>query len=129
MVDLLYAGFTRSWKPKKGIMGRSGFYMGTLELMVLHTLSCGPMHGYAIGQWIAEKSGGVLEAEEGTLYPALHRLEDRGLVDSEWGTTDSGRQAKFYRLTRRGSRHLEDESTRWRTHSAAVAAVLASSGG
>ncbi len=107
-------------------MGRSGFYMGTLELMVLHTLRGGPLHGYAVGQWIAERSGGVLEAEEGALYPALHRLEDRGLVESEWGTTGSGRQAKFYRLTKKGSRHLEVERARWHAHSAAVAAVLSS---
>jgi PadR family transcriptional regulator PadR len=109
-------------------MGRSQFYVGTLELMVLHAVKGGPMHGYAIGQWIAEKSGGVLEAEEGALYPALHRLENRGLVRSEWGTTESGRQAKFYLITARGARHLATESARWREHSAAVAAVLASPG-
>jgi len=107
-------------------MGRSHFYMGTLELMMLHSLTGGPMHGYAIGQWIAEKSSGVLEAEEGALYPALYRLEKRGLVSSEWGMTETGRQAKFYRITDRGSRHLETERARWREHSAAVTAVLAS---
>lgn len=108
-------------------MGRSNLYVGTLELMVLQALKWGPMHGYAVGQWIAEQSGGVLEVEEGALYPALHRLENRGLLESEWGTTDSNRQAKFYRIMRRGRRHLESEATRWNAHAKAVSAVLASS--
>jgi transcriptional regulator len=108
-------------------MGRSNLYVGTLELMVLQTLKWGAMHGYAVGQWIAEQSGGKLDVEEGALYPALHRLENRGLVDSEWGTTESNRQAKFYQLTRKGRRHLETEAARWQEHARAVSAVLASS--
>jgi PadR family transcriptional regulator PadR len=108
-------------------MGRSRLYVGTLELMVLQTLKWGPMHGYAVGQWITEQSGGTLDVEEGALYPALHRLENRGLVESEWSTTESNRQAKFYQLTRRGRRHLGTESARWQEHARAVSAVLASS--
>ena len=108
-------------------MGRSRLYVGTLELMVLQTLKWGPMHGYAVGQWIAEQSGGSLDVEEGALYPALHRLENRGLVESEWGTTESNRQAKFYRITRKGRRHLKTETARWHEHARAVSAVLASS--
>ena len=108
-------------------MGRSRLYVGTLELMVLQTLRWGPMHGYAVGQWITKKSGGKLDVEEGALYPALHRLENRGLVESEWGTTESNRQAKFYQLTRRGRRHLGTEAARWQEHARAVSAVLSSS--
>lgn len=106
--------------------GKSSFYVGTLELMVLHTLKWGQMHGYAIGQWITEESNGVLEVEEGALYPALHRLENRGLVTSKWGTTDSKRQAKFYQMTKKGQRYLEKEAARWQNHAAAVRTVLAS---
>ena len=110
-------------------MGRSRLYVGTLELMVLQTLKGGPMYGYAIGQWIADRSGGVLEVGEGALYPALHRLENRKLVNSEWGTTESNRQAKFYRITRQGQQHLQREADRWHEHARAVSAVLASSRG
>ena len=107
--------------------GKSSFYVGTLELLMLQTLKWGPMHGYAIGQWIAAKSDGVLQVEEGALYPALHRLENRKLVTSEWGTTDSNRRAKFYRITPKGMSHLDRESARWDEHAKAVVAVLASS--
>ena len=108
-------------------MGRSNLYVGTLELMVLQALKWGPMHGYAVGQWIAEQSGGRLDVEEGALYPALHRLENRGLVESEWGATENNRQAKFYQITRKGRRHLKTEAARWQEHAQAVSAVLASS--
>ena len=86
------------------------------------------MHGYAIGKAIRGESGGVLTIEEGALYPALHRLEGRALLESEWGRTDTGRRAKFYRVTTQGAEHLVAESERWAEYSDAVAAVLGGTG-
>ena len=82
------------------------------------------MHGYAIGRAIREGSEGVLSVEEGALYPALHRLEGRGLLEAEWGKTDTGRRAKFYRVTTDGAAHLAREAARWTEYSGAVAAIL-----
>ncbi len=107
-------------------MTGSNIFTGTLDLLILQTLSGGPLHGYAIGRWIRERSEGVLDVEEGALYPALHRLEGRGWLSSEWGKTDTGRRAKFYRLTEAGEEALEEERRRWEAHSDAVAAVLGS---
>ncbi|MDT8369054.1 MAG: PadR family transcriptional regulator [Longimicrobiales bacterium] len=105
-------------------MSGSDLFTGTLDLLILRTLGCGPLHGYAIGRVIRETSAGVLDVEEGALYPALHRLERRGLLASEWGRTDTNRRAKFYAVTGAGAAHLESESTRWRDFSRAVHAVL-----
>jgi transcriptional regulator len=102
----------------------SDLYTGTLDLLILRTLSEGRQHGYGIGRAIRERSSGVLDVEEGALYPALHRLEKRGLLASEWGATDSGRRAKFYRLSPRGRTHLEEETNRWSRYSNAVRSVL-----
>lgn len=106
-------------------MSGSDLFTGTLELLVLRTLAGGPLHGYAIGKEIREGSHGVLDVEEGALYPALHRLDRRGLLSSEWGRTDTGRRAKFYSLTPAGMDHLETEARRWNEYSDAVHAVLA----
>lgn len=105
-------------------MSGSDLFTGTLDLLILRTLGGGALHGYAIGRAIREASSGALEVEEGALYPALHRLEKRGLLGAEWGRTDTNRRAKFYRVTPSGAEHLEIETERWRNHSSAVEAVL-----
>ncbi|HEX9708986.1 MAG TPA: PadR family transcriptional regulator [Candidatus Thermoplasmatota archaeon] len=105
-------------------MSGSDLFTGTLDLLILRTLEEGSKHGYAIGRWIRERSSGVLDVEEGALYPALHRLEKRGLLDSRWGRTDTGRRAKFYRLTQKGRAELERQSDRWSAFSSAVRSVM-----
>lgn len=110
-------------------MGGSDLFTGTLDILVLRTVEAGPLHGYAIGRAIREASEGVLSVEEGALYPALHRLEGRGLLEAEWGKTDTGRRAKFYSITQEGDAHLRSESARWAEYSGAVAAVLGRSVG
>ncbi len=105
-------------------MAGSDLFTGTLDVLILKTLSWGPMHGYAIGRWIRETTGDVLKVEEGALYPALHRLERKGLLDEEWRLTDTNRQAKFYTLTATGRKHLRAEMQRWSEYSTAVSTVL-----
>jgi transcriptional regulator len=97
---------------------------GTLEFLVLKTLSWGPMHGYAIGRWIFDVTRAELDVEQGTLYPALHRMEGRGWLTSTWQQTDTGRRAKVYRLTAAGRRQLEARSEDWVRTVAAVERVL-----
>ncbi|MGD8319342.1 MAG: PadR family transcriptional regulator [Gemmatimonadota bacterium] len=109
-------------------MSGSDLFTGTLDILILRTLSSGPLHGYAIGKSIRDGSDGVLAVEEGALYPALHRLEGKDLLESEWGHTETGRRAKFYRITRGGVAHLEAESERWAEYSGAVTAILGGSG-
>ena len=105
-------------------MSGSDLFTGTLDILILRTLDGGALHGYAIGRAIRDASEGVLSVEEGSLYPALHRLEGRGLLEAEWGRTDTGRRAKFYRVTTAGVEHVERESARWVAYSGAVAAIL-----
>jgi transcriptional regulator len=100
------------------------FMPGTLDMLVLKTVSRGPMHGYAIAQHIQQASQEVLRVEEGALYPALHRLEVRGWLKAEWGTSDNNRRAKFYRLTALGRRELENEAEYWHRVAAAVTRVM-----
>jgi PadR family transcriptional regulator len=97
---------------------------GTLDLLVLSTLRRGPLHGFAIASRILQGSGELLRVEEGSLYPALHRLEQNGLLASEWNPTDKGRRARFYRLTESGMAQLEVEEERWDRLARGVAAVL-----
>ena len=97
---------------------------GTLELLILKALAKGPIHGYGVAEWIHESSQDVLRVEEGALYPALHRLELRGLLASEWGTSDNNRRAKYYALTTTGRKRLAEETEYWRRMSGAVARVL-----
>jgi transcriptional regulator len=99
---------------------------GTLDVLVLKALVRGPRHGYAIAESIQQSSDEVLRVEEGALYPALHRLELRGLLRAEWGISDNNRRAKYYRLTAAGRRALADETSNWRRLSAAVTQVLES---
>ena len=98
---------------------------GTLDVLILKTLSWGPMHGYGVAQWIQQVTGDVLQVEEGSLYPALHRLERRGWVTSQWGLSDNKRRAKYYDLTAEGRRQLRAEANTWAQFSQAVAKVLA----
>jgi len=97
---------------------------GTLDALILKTLSHGPLHGYAIARWIEERTGDAIAVEEGSLYPALYRMERRGLLTAEWGLTELERRAKFYRLTRRGKAQLEAATADWARFAAAVGAVL-----
>ncbi len=98
---------------------------GTLDLMILKTLALGPMHGWGISQRIQQVSEEVLQVGQGSLYPALARLEQRGWIASEWSTSENNRRAKFYSLTRVGTRQLEKEMGEWERLSAAIALVLA----
>jgi transcriptional regulator len=100
------------------------FQKGTLDLMILKTLSWGPGHGYAIARWIERCTEDALRVEEGSLYPALHRLEERGFVVAGWGVTSTGRDAKFYRITAAGKKRLAAAQTEWKRFSAALGAVL-----
>jgi transcriptional regulator len=97
---------------------------GTLDMLVLRTLVSGPEHGYGIAVRIQERSADVLQIEEGSLYPALYRMEQRGWIASSWGVSDNNRRARFYRLTRAGRRQLDAETASWRRLSGAVARVL-----
>ncbi len=99
-------------------------FTGTLDLIILRTLQHGPIHGYAIARSIRERTEGVLEVEQGALYPALHRLNRKGWIRGEWGETETGRRARFYALTRKGISALKKESARWDAHAQAVYAVL-----
>lgn len=97
---------------------------GTLDLLILKALSWGPDHGYAVARWIEAATGEALEVGEGTLYPALHRLEERGWVEASWGISANNRRAKFYSLTKAGRAQLRVEVANWRRYAAAVFAAL-----
>lgn len=97
---------------------------GTLDVMILKTLSWGPMHGYAVAQWIQDVTGDELRVEEGSLYPALHRMERRGWIEAEWGVSDNGRRAKYYRLTPDGRSQLTERTASWDAFASAVSKVL-----
>jgi PadR family transcriptional regulator, regulatory protein PadR len=97
---------------------------GSLDLLVLKTLSLGPMHGWGISQRIQQLSAGVLEVNQGSLYPALQRMEKLGLIASAWGVTDNNREARYYRLTTSGRRALGEELERWRSFAGGLEAVL-----
>ena len=97
---------------------------GTLDVLVLKTLSWQAMHGYAISNWIRQQTDGALEIDDAALYKALHRLEHQGHVESEWGVSENNRKAKFYHLTAAGRKQLRAESTVWHAYAAAVVKVL-----
>ena len=101
---------------------------GTLNLLILKTVSWGPMHGLAVMRWIERTSGDRLTIEEGALYPALHRMEQAGWLEAEWGFTDRNRKAKFYRLSTEGRRQLTAELSKWSRYTEAVGMVLAAPG-
>jgi PadR family transcriptional regulator PadR len=97
---------------------------GTLDLLILKTLTLEPMHGWAITQRIQQISRNVLQVQQGSLYPALHRLENQGWVEAEWRTSEMGRQAKYYRLTRSGRKQLDVETANWDRVSEAIVRIL-----
>ena len=97
---------------------------GTLDLLVLRALAWGPMHGYAVARFIRDGSDGALQVLDGALYTSLHRLEDRRWVESEWGLSDKGKRAKFYRLTASGEKQLEAQCETWERFSNAIDAIL-----
>jgi PadR family transcriptional regulator PadR len=97
---------------------------GTLDLLILRTLVAGPRHGWSIARRIGELSRDVLRVNQGSLYPALYRLEDRGWLTAEWGVSSEGRRAKFYRLSAAGRKQLAEETTEWRAFSAAVNLII-----
>jgi transcriptional regulator len=97
---------------------------GTLDLLILKTLALGPMHGWAVGQRIEQVSNGVLLVQQGSLYPALHRLEQQGWIGAEWGESENNRRAKYYSLTRAGRKRLDEELANWERLSAAIALVV-----
>jgi PadR family transcriptional regulator, regulatory protein PadR len=106
-------------------MAGSDLFTGTLDLLILKALTWGPSHGYAIGRWIRETTGDVLVVQEGALYPALHRLERKGLLSEDWRESETGRQAKYYTLTPKGRAQLRSERKRWEQYAGAVARALA----
>ena len=103
------------------------FKRGAIELLILKTLSWGPMHGYGIARWIQTTTDDALRVEEGSLYPALNRLEDKGMIEGEWGVSENNRRAKFYSLSARGRQALHAEAESWNRFANAIAKVLVAS--
>jgi transcriptional regulator len=110
---------------RKSTAGAGDILQGTLDMLILRTLVTGPAHGHTIAHVIEHTSENALEVEQGSLYPALHRLEDRGLLASEWGVSENNRRAKFYQLTAKGRKHLTAETARWRQMTRAIGLILA----
>ena len=105
-------------------MKKVDILQGTLDMLVLKTLSRGTMHGYEVSKWIRETTNEALLVEEGSLYPALHRMEKRGWIQSEWGTSENNRKAKYYSLTETGSRQLQIESSGWQRMTEAISKIM-----
>jgi len=99
---------------------------GTLDVLVLKAVSWGPAHGYGVARWLQDVTDDALRIEEGSLYPALHRLEKRGFVEASWGLSENNRKAKYYRITSRGRQQLKQEASSWSAFASAVAKVLTS---
>jgi PadR family transcriptional regulator len=108
---------------------KSELPQGTLDLLILKAVAVEPVHGYAIAQRLEQVSRGVVQVPEGSLYPALHRLENRGFLAADWKRTDTGREAKFYRLTRKGRKQLEAEAASWERLIEAVGLILGMANG
>jgi PadR family transcriptional regulator, regulatory protein PadR len=104
---------------------KSDLPQGTLDLLVLKIVALGPLHGYGIAQRLQQMSQDVVQVTQGTLYPALHRLENRGLLAADWKQSETGREAKFYRLTRKGRSHLQAEEASWLRLTGAIGLILA----
>ena len=108
---------------------KSDLPQGTLDLLILRIVALGPNHGYAVAQRIRQISRDALQVQQGSLYPALHRLENKGLLSAEWKETETGREAKFYRLTAKGRKQLRDETESWARLTGAVGLILGGTGG
>jgi transcriptional regulator len=104
---------------------KADLLQGTLDLLILKVVALGPVHGYGISQRIRQISSDVLQVQQGSLYPALHRLEKRGWIEADWGESDKGRQAKFYKLSAKGKKQLAEEEETWNRLSSAVQLILA----
>jgi transcriptional regulator len=104
--------------------GRVDLPQGTLDLLILKTVALAPQHGWAISERIRQVSGDAVRVQQGSLYPALHRLDRRGWIKASWGTSENNRRARFYALTRAGRRQLDDETATWRRLTAAVGQIL-----
>lgn len=105
-------------------MAKMDLLQGTLDVLILKALSWGPLHGYAVVRWISQRTEDALRIEEGALYPALHRMEERGWIEAEWGVSENKRRAKFYRLTALGRQQLHSEAESWQRYADAVGRVL-----
>ena len=101
-----------------------GLLQGTLDVMILKALSWGPMHGFAVAKWVRSTTDDVLQIDDGALYPALHRMEHRGLIDADWDLTENKRRAKYYRLTAKGRQELRVRATSWDRYASAVSKVI-----
>ena len=108
---------------------KSDVPQGTLDLLILKVVALGPLHGYGIAQRLQQLSRDVVQVQQGSLYPALHRLENRGLLAAEWKASETGREAKFYRLTRQGRAHMNRQEASWRRLADAVGLILAGAEG
>ena len=97
---------------------------GTMDVLILRAVSWGPVHGYGVARWIERATGEALKVEEGTLYPALHRLEDRGFIEADWGLSENNRRARFYTITGAGRKQLRQETAAWTRFAQAMAAAL-----
>jgi transcriptional regulator len=117
-------GLHKPDKPEKLDKSRLDLVRGTLDVLILKVLIWGPLHGYAITSLIRRQSDDALLVEEGTLYPALWRLESKGMLEAEWGLSENNRKAKFYRLTTQGRHHLRHETKIWEAYAVAVAKIL-----
>jgi transcriptional regulator len=107
---------------------KSDLLQGTLDMLILQVVAAGPVHGYAIAQRLQQMSRDILQVQQGSLYPALHRLESRGWLQAEWNTTETGREAKFYSLTKGGRKQLNAERAGWERMSEAISLVLRTAG-
>ena len=105
-------------------MTKTDLLQGTLDMMILKALTRGPLHGYAVARWLQNATDDALRVEEGSLYPALYRMEQRGWISAEWGITERNRKAKFYKLTKVGRKQLEVEESTWQYLSAMVSKVM-----
>src|SRR4249920_2146381 len=108
---------------------KSDLPQGTLDLLILKIVALGPVHGYAIAQRLQQVSRDVVQVPQGSLYPALHRLENRGLLTADWKTSDTGRESKFYRLTPKGRKQLKEEAASWLRLTEAIELILKPAGG
>ena len=107
-----------------GVSPDLGLLQGTLDVMILKAVSWGPMHGFAVAKWIRSTTDDVLQIDDGALYPALHRMEHRGLIDADWDLTENKRRAKYYRLTAKGRQELRVRATSWDRYASAVSKVI-----
>jgi PadR family transcriptional regulator PadR len=129
---LTHRGRIGSFPPEAGDrdwgidMQRMPLVRGTLDVLVLRALNWGPMHGFEITTWLEERSAGTLGVEDGALYHALVRLEERGSIEAEWGETENGRRARYYKLTATGRAYLRAETARWLEYASAVTGILTS---